>query len=250
MASFKTTEFDLGADVADDGTVTGIAYPTGTTQASFISGNASATGVVFIQHNDEYREADTEIGITYGASTITLTNLSGVTWPAGASVTLQLGYASSAALVTDITATAVELNVLDGFAGTTQELVNAADLSARQRAVVATVAGATTGLLTVADIGGWINVTSANADYIVMLPAAGADYIGGKIEGWVGANGFEFRANGTAATINGLDCKTTNELAVPATHRFRLTLVAAETWLYEGDTELGARVTAVPDSAA
>lgn len=115
------------------------------------------------------------------------------------------------------------------------------------RAVTATVAGATTGLLTTADFGRFLTVTASDAAHIVMLPAAGAAFVGGVIEMWVGANGFELRANGTAATINGLDCKTTNEAAVPATHRVRATLVAAETWLLEGDTELGARVTIVPD---
>lgn len=117
-----------------------------------------------------------------------------------------------------------------------------------QRAVTATADGLTTGLLTTADFGRFLNVTSANANNIVMLPAAGADYIGGTIEIWVGANGFEVRAFGTAATINGLDCKTTNEMAIAATHRVRFTLVAAETWLAEGDTELGARVTLVADA--
>lgn len=135
-----------------------------------------------------------------------------------------------------------------GITATATEINNAADVSAAQRAVTATVAGATTGLLTTADFGRFLTVTSSDANHIVMLPAAGAAFIGGTIEMWVGATGFELRADGTAATINGLDCKTTNEAAVPATHRVRATLVAAETWLLEGDTELGARVTIVPDA--
>lgn len=147
-----------------------------------------------------------------------------------------------------VTSTAAELNILDGVTATADEINNAADLSVAQRAVTATSDGLTTGLLTVADFGRFLTITAASANDIVMLPAAGAAYIGGKIEMWVGANGFELRANGTAATINGVDCKTTNEAAVPATHRVRATLVAAETWLLEGDTELGARVTIVPDA--
>lgn len=147
-----------------------------------------------------------------------------------------------------ITSTVSELNILDGVTATATEINNAADLSAAQRAVTATADGLTTGLLTTDDFGRFLTVTSADANNIVMLPAAGAAYIGGTIEMWVGANGFELRADGTAATINGLDCKTTNEAAVPATHRVRATLVAAETWLLEGDTELGARVTIVPDA--
>ena len=92
---FKTVELVLAAAVADDGTVTGIAYPSGTNQAFFTSGNASATGVAILNGNDVYAEAATKVGITYGASTITLTNKSDVTWPAGSDVILQLGYATS-----------------------------------------------------------------------------------------------------------------------------------------------------------
>ena len=146
------------------------------------------------------------------------------------------------------TLSTAELNLLDGLTATTEELNNVADLSAAQRAVTATSDGLTTGLLTTADFGRFLTVTAASANDIVVLPAAGTAFVGGTIEMWVGANGFELRANGTAATINGLDCKTTNEAAVPATHRVRATLVAAETWLLEGDTELGARVTIVPDA--
>ena len=93
---FKTTELLLASAVADDGAVTGIAYPSGTNQAFFTGGNAASTGVAIINNNDVYEQAASDIGITYGASTITLTNTSDVTWPAGASVTLQLGYASLA----------------------------------------------------------------------------------------------------------------------------------------------------------
>jgi hypothetical protein len=233
MASFYTLEFTLASAVADDGTVTGIAYPSGTTQATFTGGALSNTGKAIINYNDVYNQADPGVAITYGASTITLTNQTGVTWLTESTVLLQLGYVGAVLSEEGVTATLAEINTLD--------------LSARQSTIVATSDGLTTGLLTTASFGCWHTVTSANANNIVTLPAAGADFIGGVIEGWVGATGFEFRAAGTAATINGLDCKTTNELAVPATHRFRLTLVAAETWLFEGDTELGARVTAVPD---
>lgn len=117
-------------------------------------------------------------------------------------------------------------------------------------AITATADGLTTGLISTEMLGRKGTVTSASADNIVMLPAAGAEFVGRSVEFWVGANGCEIRCDGTACTINGLDCKTTNEAAVPATHRIRATLVAAETWLLEGDTELGARVTIVPDAVA
>lgn len=97
---------------------------------------------------------------------------------------------------------------------------------------------------------GFLTVTSANADHILMLPDAPAETIGKVIEGWVGATAVEVRSAGTASTINGLDCKTTNELALPATGRFRFQVCAAQTWLCSYDTELGARVTLVPDAVA
>lgn len=91
---FKTILLTLGAAVADDGTVTGIAYPSGTNQAFFTSGNAASTGIAVINENEVYRETASQIGLTYGASSITLTNTSDQTWPAGATVRVQLGYAS------------------------------------------------------------------------------------------------------------------------------------------------------------
>lgn len=91
---FKTVELVLAANVASGGTVTGIAYPAGTNQAFFSSGNASATGVAIVNANDVYTEAGSKISIAYGGSTITLTNSSGVSWPAGSELLLQLGYAA------------------------------------------------------------------------------------------------------------------------------------------------------------
>lgn len=134
---------------------------------------------------------------------------------------------------TAVTATAAEIN-------------RVADVSAYERAVTATANGLTTGLLALTD--NFVTVTSANADHIIMLPSAPAGSLGTVIQGWVGANGCEMRAAGTAATINGLDCKTTNEAALPATGMFRATVVAAETWILEYMTELGADSTIVPDA--
>ncbi len=146
---FKTVELVLAAAVADDGTVTGIAYPSGTNQAFFTSGNASATGVAVLNGNDVYAEAATKVGITYGASTITLTNKSGVTWPAGSDVILQLGYATSdvvtvveqpaianLAALTDSPATADALR--DELQTTVVAKVNAILAALRAAGVVAT----------------------------------------------------------------------------------------------------------------
>jgi hypothetical protein len=114
------------------------------------------------------------------------------------------------------------------------------------RAVTATSDGLTTGLLALTD--NFVTVTSANANNIIMLPAADASYVGKTIRGWIGANGCEVRAFGTAAKINNLDCKTTNEAALAATGMFTAVLIEAESWILTYLTELGAPTTIVPDA--
>lgn len=160
----------------------------------------------------------------------------------------QVVYAESLNLGgTAVTATAAELNAsVAGLTATTAEINRVADVSAYNRAVTATANGLTTGLLALTD--NFVTVTSASADNIIMLPSAPSGSFGTVIQGWVGANGCEVRAAGTAATINGLDCKTTNEAALAATGYFKATVVGAETWLLEYLTELGAVVTIVPDA--
>ncbi len=91
--SFKIVDLVLASAVADAGTVTGIAYPAGTDQAYFTGANASADGVAILDDNEVLTQAASKIGITYGASTITLTNSSGKSWTAGQRVRLQLGRA-------------------------------------------------------------------------------------------------------------------------------------------------------------
>lgn len=91
--SFVTTSIVLGAQVANAGTVA-VPYPAGTNQAFFTGPNAAAnTGAAVINENDVYPEAaaGVRINLTYGASDITLTNNTGVTWPAGSTVRVQLG---------------------------------------------------------------------------------------------------------------------------------------------------------------
>lgn len=93
--SFKTTTITLASAVADDGTVT-VPYPTGTAQADFTGANAAADGVAIVNDNAVYRETDTDgISLSYGASNITLTNESTVSWPAGSKVIVQLGQAGT-----------------------------------------------------------------------------------------------------------------------------------------------------------
>lgn len=90
--SFVVTTVVLASAIADDGTLT-LAYPAGTNQAYFTGANAASDGVAIVNDNDVYPQADPGIDLTYGASNITLTNRSGVAWPAGATVRVQLGRA-------------------------------------------------------------------------------------------------------------------------------------------------------------
>lgn len=73
----------LAAAVANAGTVT-LPYPTGTVQADF---TGETGGQVAVGHDvfPEGTGAGT-VTIVYGASNITITNNSGVAWPAGTEV--------------------------------------------------------------------------------------------------------------------------------------------------------------------
>lgn len=112
-------------------------------------------------------------------------------------------------------------------------------------AVTATADGLTTGTLA---IGGdrWIEVTSSNANNIVIFPVG---YPGLRIRGWVGANGCEFRTPATSNIfINGVDADNA-EAAIPATSMFEMQYVNDTVgWILLAWTELGAVITAiVPD---
>jgi hypothetical protein len=84
----------LASAVADDATLVLAAYPTGTDQAFFTGGNASATATLMLDDNDKYEQATADnFDVTYGASDITITNRSGATWAAGRSYKIGLAYA-------------------------------------------------------------------------------------------------------------------------------------------------------------
>lgn len=89
----KIVETTLASAIADDGTLT-IAYPSGTNQAFFTGGNASANGQLIINGNDVYDENDsTTFGLAYGASNITFTNRLGSAIAAGSKLKIGLAYA-------------------------------------------------------------------------------------------------------------------------------------------------------------
>lgn len=94
--SLVVTSVVLGAAVANAGTVT-VSYPAGTDQAFFTGANASADGAVVLNGNEVFRElpSGVRVNFTYGASNITLTNNTGLSWPAGSTLLVQLGRAGN-----------------------------------------------------------------------------------------------------------------------------------------------------------
>jgi hypothetical protein len=79
----------LASQVADDGTLV-VAYPTGTSQLSFNAGLAGTDSYIILNNNDKYSLGDPGISVTYGASDITITNLSGGAWASGSSYIINL----------------------------------------------------------------------------------------------------------------------------------------------------------------
>lgn len=81
----------LAAAVNDDGTFT-VGYPTGTSQEYFQNGNYKAgSGQLVLNGVDVWSDADPGFAVTtFGASTITITNLTGATLAIGTEVTLSL----------------------------------------------------------------------------------------------------------------------------------------------------------------
>lgn len=84
---FAKASLVLSADVASAGTFT-LAYPTGTTQQSFDAGLEGTGGYAIVNGNDRWTVAAGKVSYAYGASLITVTNSSSVTWAAGAKVDL------------------------------------------------------------------------------------------------------------------------------------------------------------------
>ncbi len=97
MAFAVTPLITLTAQVNNAGTVT-VAYPAGTTQASFIGANAAAhTGSLVLNGNEVYPEAGSgvRVNFTYNAGDVTVTNNTGVAWPAGSTIRAQFGRAGN-----------------------------------------------------------------------------------------------------------------------------------------------------------
>ncbi len=80
-----SVEVTLAAAVVTTGTFE-IPYPTGTTQASFGSGMATAANFIIVNDNDKWTQAAGKVSFAFGASVITVTNSTVTTLPAGAKV--------------------------------------------------------------------------------------------------------------------------------------------------------------------
>jgi hypothetical protein len=87
MGAVTNKTFTLASAVADDATFT-TTYPTGFTQADL---QGSEGGQFGIGQDVWDQGADPGVGISFGATTITITNRTGATFAAGEDVTLSLG---------------------------------------------------------------------------------------------------------------------------------------------------------------
>lgn len=92
---FATAEFTIATAVTSPAGTVAIGYPSGTVQADFINDNASATSYLYVNDNDRYTEAADQFDISFGASTITLTNKTTSTWAIGDKITLNAANAGS-----------------------------------------------------------------------------------------------------------------------------------------------------------
>jgi|SRR5690625_900916 len=91
MSALGNSRTVLAADVADGATVT-VPYPAGLAQADLAD---STGGVVAVNENDVWEQdqdaGDGTVAFAFGASNITVTNNSGVTWMAGADLIASFG---------------------------------------------------------------------------------------------------------------------------------------------------------------
>ena len=113
MSTHDSVEYTLAAAVTSPaGTVTTVPYPTGRVQADYTDDNAATDANLIINGNDRWTEAADNFDISYGASTITITNKTGATLPAG--TTVILGTARNAALADVTTLAGTRTGTIDG----------------------------------------------------------------------------------------------------------------------------------------
>lgn len=86
---FQRFDTFMVADVATAGTFT-VGYPAGTTQQDFDTGLGGVGGVAIVNDSDRYTVAGGGVSFAFGASLITVTNSSGVTWKANSKVSIEI----------------------------------------------------------------------------------------------------------------------------------------------------------------
>lgn len=125
---FGVLSLVLGSAVATAGTFD-VAYPTGTTQLSFLAGLAGSTHYAVVNSNDRYTAAAGYMSASFGASVITVTNSSGVTWAAGSKVDLyfeqndgnsRIPFTFPIAALSGVAAGDVVTEIRPGIAGTVE----------------------------------------------------------------------------------------------------------------------------------
>ena len=85
---FARVSVVLAADVANSGTFD-VAYPSGFAQGDFNAGLLVSSGLyAIVNGNDKWLGSASKVSASYGASLITVTNSSAVTWAAGSTVEL------------------------------------------------------------------------------------------------------------------------------------------------------------------
>lgn len=89
MSSLGYVKQTLATAVANNGTVT-VPYPTGTTRGS-LAGSSSGDLTIDSGAGGILNEGAANFSLSYGASLITITNLSGYSWPAGAELRVSFG---------------------------------------------------------------------------------------------------------------------------------------------------------------
>lgn len=89
MASLGVVTAVLAADVANSATVA-VAYPTGVTRTDLF-GSTGGDLTVGDGAYGAWEEAAGGFSVSYGSSTITITNLSGLTWPSGQTIRVSFG---------------------------------------------------------------------------------------------------------------------------------------------------------------
>lgn len=196
------TSLVLAADLANNATLSGVPYPVGTNQQTFLGSVVGPQAlVVVVNKNDIWSVAGGQIAITFGTATLSIQNKSGVVWAANSAVDLQLDAVSglgAASLAIDTVGLGVNLadiaagtlNLDLGYSGV---ILGSSVRVIRPATTAAKLATLTPHIAGVAVVGGAVALTSAN------VAAIGAAVAGAAITG--GPNPFtSIQAVGFIAT--------------------------------------------------